>query len=409
MAHLDQRNGIYNVRFRLDGREYKKSLKTRDREDAAAALHGVEQTLHLLRIGKLVVPPEIDAGDYVVTGGAVKRLADRAKLPSLAQAVTEYLDSMNHVLADTYHDSQRTHLGHFTKYLKSRAERMIDRVVRDDVEDHLQDRLSRVDSSTVEKERITLRRFFAWAVDRQYVVASAAEGIARLPSGRDLAPFRTMEEIEAIVKRGGIGDERAIARLWERLFLSPSQIADLLRVVRNNAAQTGSWQLHAVTAYTGMRRGEVLRLRWVDVSFEERALTAYSRKQSRRRKETSRRIDVHPELLSLLLQWREQQPEGQYVVADARPTDPLDKDKANRWFWQPLRGTTWCLNSKKNWFKLGFHTYRHSFASNMAAAGVDQRIIDEYMGHTTESMRRRYRHLFPRQRQAAIEVFSLNR
>jgi hypothetical protein len=38
---------------------------------------------------------------------------------------------------------------------------------------------------------------------------------------------------------------------------------------------------------------------------------------------------------------------------------------------------------------------------------VDQRVIDELMGHTTEAMRRRYRHLFPQARRAAVTCFSL--
>jgi len=38
----------------------------------------------------------------------------------------------------------------------------------------------------------------------------------------------------------------------------------------------------------------------------------------------------------------------------------------------------------------GYHVFRHSFASNLASGGVDQRIIDEWMGHQTEEMRRRY-------------------
>jgi site-specific recombinase XerD len=38
---------------------------------------------------------------------------------------------------------------------------------------------------------------------------------------------------------------------------------------------------------------------------------------------------------------------------------------------------------------------RHSFASNLAAKGVDQRMIDEWMGHQTEEMRKRYRQLIP--------------
>ena len=58
-------------------------------------------------------------------------------------------------------------------------------------------------------------------------------------------------------------------------------------------------------------------------------------------------------------------------------------------------------------FKINFNRYRHSFASNLAAAGVDQRVIDEFMGHQTEPMRKRYRHLFPKTRRSAIESFSL--
>jgi site-specific recombinase XerD len=50
----------------------------------------------------------------------------------------------------------------------------------------------------------------------------------------------------------------------------------------------------------------------------------------------------------------------------------------------------------------GYHALRHSFASNLAAAGIDQRVIDELMGHTTLEMQKRYRHLFPDQRREAI-------
>jgi integrase len=120
-----------------------------------------------------------------------------------------------------------------------------------------------------------------------------------------------------------------------------------------------------------------------------------------------RRIDMHPELRRELLAWRQSRPKGQYGICNAETLEPLEKNRANRCFWRPLRGNAWCLDSKRNWFKIGFHTYRHSFASNLAAAGVDQRIIDEFMGHTTEAMRKRYRHLFPKDRRSAIESFSL--
>jgi integrase len=49
----------------------------------------------------------------------------------------------------------------------------------------------------------------------------------------------------------------------------------------------------------------------------------------------------------------------------------------------------------------GFHVFRHSFASNCAAKGIDQRILDAWLGHTTE-IRKRYLHLIPSNESAAI-------
>src|SRR5262249_14414464 len=112
-------------------------------------------------------------------------------------------------------------------------------------------------------------------------------------------------------------------------------------------------------------------------------------------------------LKTILLDWRTKRPKGQFVACDPGCLEPLTPQLANSRFWAPLRGTEWCLQSRKNSFKIGYHTYRHSFVSNLVARGVDQRIIDEWVGHQTEAMRKRYRHLFPRARRSAIESFSL--
>ena len=53
--------------------------------------------------------------------------------------------------------------------------------------------------------------------------------------------------------------------------------------------------------------------------------------------------------------------------------------------------------------EFGFHIFRHSLASNAAAAGVRQEVIDSWLGHQTEEMRRRYRHLFPKEKQDALQ------
>jgi integrase len=47
---------------------------------------------------------------------------------------------------------------------------------------------------------------------------------------------------------------------------------------------------------------------------------------------------------------------------------------------------------------------RHSFASNCAAAAIDQRFIDAWMGHQTQAMVKRYQHLRPDAQRDALEL-----
>jgi len=77
----------------------------------------------------------------------------------------------------------------------------------------------------------------------------------------------------------------------------------------------------------------------------------------------------------------------------------VTKDEAHDQFKRALAGSKW--QAVRGW-----HVLRHSFCSNMVAAGIDQRIIDEIMGHSTEEQRRRYRHLAPKfTAQAVAGVF----
>jgi hypothetical protein len=67
MANLAQKDGIYLVRFRYWGTEYKRSLKTRSKTDAEGAKAVVETTIHRLLIGLLQVPAGLDPGDYILS------------------------------------------------------------------------------------------------------------------------------------------------------------------------------------------------------------------------------------------------------------------------------------------------------------------------------------------------------
>ena len=51
---------------------------------------------------------------------------------------------------------------------------------------------------------------------------------------------------------------------------------------------------------------------------------------------------------------------------------------------------------------MDFRLRRPPFSSSLARTGVDDRIIDHFMGHQTEEMRRRCQHLFPEENRKAL-------
>jgi integrase len=261
-----------------------------------------------------------------------------------------------------------------------------------------------ISPETIAKELATFRLIWNWAVDRDYLKGPSPTKGVRLPKSADKPPFMTRGEIEQKIERGGLS-EKQIKRLWASLFLTREDIAAVLDHVRQNAARSFIYPMFVFTAHTGARRSEVLRSRIDDFNLDTGVVGIREKKKRKNRKITFRHVDLTPLLTQTMRDWFDSHPGGQFTICDD-PTeipDGLEDDevgmspyKAQNHFDRVLSGSEW---SKIR----GFHVLRHSFASNLAAAGVDQRVIDEWMGHQTEEMRRRYRHLFPKQRRSAIE------
>ena len=76
---------------------------------------------------------------------------------------------------------------------------------------------------------------------------------------------------------------------------------------------------------------------------------------------------------------------------------PLTKDEAHDHFVRTLAGSKWEVVP-------GWHCFRHSFISQLAVRGVDQRFIDEWTGHSTDEQRKRYRHLLPSAQRDVIRL-----
>ena len=157
-------------------------------------------------------------------------------------------------------------------------------------------------------------------------------------------------------------------------------------------------------AHTGARRSEIAR-QISDIDFESEMITIRELKRVRGMQST-RRVPMSPTLKAVLSDWIDVHSGGQATFCmpekvcfsrKAREVgSPLTPDELHDHFGRTLKGSRWEVVH-------GWHTLRHSFCSNCAAAGVEQRLINDWVGHQTAAMVRRYRHLFPNKQQQAIQ------
>jgi integrase len=177
----------------------------------------------------------------------------------------------------------------------------------------------------------------------------------------------------------------------------------LLKHVKEKDQQPFLYPMVAMAAHTGARRSELIRSRLAD--FDDETVVIRERKRSKKI-HTTRRVPLSPFLKKVMQEWFKSHPGGPHTfcmpkVAHSRTKrtspHPITPDEAH----DHLRRTL----AKSKWDKLrGWHVLRHSFISNCALRGIDQRLIDSFVGHTTEEMRKRYTHLFPSAKRAAIEA-----
>jgi integrase len=236
-----------------------------------------------------------------------------------------------------------------------------------------------------------------WALPRGIVQAPAPTKGLIYKKSKARPPFQTWQQIERQVERGGLTEEQK-ETLWECMFLTLGEIDELLAFVRKEATRPLVHAMFVFAAHTGARRSEMLRSQIEDFDFVSGMVTIREKKRDRGKECTFRHVPMTPMLRQTMTEWFAIHPGGQLTVCE-EPNVPMEPGSAHHHFRWTLDGSKWEPVH-------GWHTLRHSFCSNCAMKGLDQRIIDSWMGHQTEDMRRRYRHLFPDHQQHAMnQVF----
>jgi integrase len=134
---------------------------------------------------------------------------------------------------------------------------------------------------------------------------------------------------------------------------------------------------------TGIRRGELLKLRWSSIDFERQLLTIEAPNAKSRQ---TRHVPLNDEASNLLRNWRDQAGEK------ARVFDVATNFK-----------TAWrALLKRAGITGFRWHDMRHHFAPRLVQRGVPLNTVRDLLGHSTAQMSLRYAHLASDQRREAV-------
>jgi integrase/recombinase XerD len=239
----------------------------------------------------------------------------------------------------------------FLVYLKSIGKRHIETVTREDIcayVEHEQDRGMR--ATTVECKARAIYCFYRFLVDRDIVHPKILTRKIRIKTPQPLP--------------------RAI---------DPEDIQSLLRVITHLRDRT----LILVLLRTGMRIGELLRTKLIDLNLAERRIEIFEAQKNR----VGRVVYISDDALSALKQWLDQRKRDSDYVFYGHRGRPLSYEAARCIFQKYLA----MAGLAHKGYTL--HALRHTFASELLNAGMRLECLQQLLGHSSIEMTRRYARL----------------
>jgi len=219
---------------------------------------------------------------------------------------------------------------------------------------------NRVSNNTVNHELVCLSHIFKMAVRWGYSEQNPVSSVEKLKVAKRPPRFLSLEEID--------------------------QLLDACR-------GTHIYSIVVTAIHTGMRKAELLNLQWSDVDFEQRKIFIQPKKDWHTKNYRARTVFLTPALYEVLHEhWRIHVKSGvrsDYVFTynGKRIKYGIDDSLASAVERAGLKPDD--VDSEN----VTLHTLRHTFASQLAIAGVPLRDIQELMGHQSFQTTLQYAHL----------------
>ncbi len=354
----------------------------------ASLVTKIDYILMRIRQRLLEVPIGVDITTFIEHDGKMPAAEQRSTTISFADLRQRYIDTVSKGSLETSTlTTSKIHLEHLAKTIGEKFS--MDKLGLADLQRHVDCRQNRVSGVTIKKEINTLRALWNWACRMRLAHGVFPAAGLVYPKGDEKLPFMNFAEIERRIKAGGDPNE-----LWECLYLTDDDIHELLDEVQSRDIRDWIYPAFALAAHTGARRSEIMRARPEDVDLAGGMITIREKKRVKGRR-TTRRVPFSARLAAAL----------QSFMNERAATVTLFSSEAGELLPQDMQSAFEHAVKGSRWQKMrGWHVLRHSFISALASKGVDQRLIDDFVGHQTEEQRRRYRHLYPSTQHEAIRT-----
>lgn len=224
---------------------------------------------------------------------------------------------------------------------------------------------------------------------QEFVRARLEEGVTKTTVNRGLQILKRMFNLAS---DWGYASENPVTKV--RLFSEKGNKKERILAADEDRALMESCPEHlrsiVITALnSGMRRGEILKLRWAAVNFDKRIVRVEETKSGEPRK-----VDMNAVLFEFLRRQRILNPAGDYVFTNPDTGKPyVEVGKAFR------------AACRRAGIKgLRFHDLRHTFASRLIAAGADIITVRDLLGHSSVKLTERYTHSNGEQKRRAVDL-----
>lgn len=224
------------------------------------------------------------------------------------------------------------------------------------IEKYKIERKKEVKASTVNRELDTLRRMLNLAVEWGLMSSNPVSKVKRFKISN--GSLRVLTEVE-----------------FRKLFENASFHLKPILITAIN---------------TGMRKGELLQLKWDHVNLESDFIVVVDSKNYE-----SRSIPINTALDEVLTSLRMESTSEFVFTYEGKPIQSIKtsfKSAVRRSGIKPCR----------------FHDLRHTFASRLVMAGVDISTVKELLGHKDIRMTMRYSHPTPEHKKEAVEKLKLS-